>query len=158
MNRVASTLALAVLACLPFGASSPAQASDQDPAKAVTQADVAKVLGGQWKSRVPEPGAIFYEEIGGPREVHVYLANAGGKNVSGLKPSLESNGEVVDDVPGIGVAAMYRPQSNEVDVEIARKGAEGDDLWLSVVVHNVDDKAKTKKFAVELAKLGTGRL
>jgi hypothetical protein len=126
------------------------------PDKAVSLADVEKVLGGKFTSRSPEEGALFYEETGGPREVHVYLWTAGGKNVAGLRPSLEANGEIVDDAPGIGTAAMYRPQSNEVDVEISRET--GDALWLSVIVHNVDDQAKTKKLALELAKRAAGRL
>ena len=31
-------------------------------------------------------------------------------------------------------------------------------LWLSVAVHNADDKAATKRFAIELAKRGAARL
>jgi hypothetical protein len=131
------------------------------PGKAVTQADVEAVLKGKFTSRSPEEGALFYEETGGPREVHVYLWTADGKNVAGLKPSLEAGGETVDEVPGIGAAAMYRPQSNEVDVEIAHNGLTGGmggDLWLSISVHNVDKPAETKRVAIELAKRAAGRL
>ena len=159
MYRLTKTAALLAVACLAatVSISAPAHA-DSDPAAAVTPGDIVRILGGNWKSRVPEPGAIFYEELGGEREVHVYLGNAGGKNVAGLKQSLVANGEPVEDVPGIGTAAMYRPEANEVDVEIARKGATGDDLWLAVIVHNVSDKKATKKWALALAKKAAARL
>ncbi len=159
MHRFTRTLFLATLTCLAAAVSipTPAQAAS-DPAAAVPAGDLVRILGGNWKSHVPEPGAIFYTELGGEREVHVYLGDAGGKNVAGLKPSLIADGEPVEDVQGIGQAAMYRPERNEVDVEIARKGATGDDLWLSVTVHNVGDKKTTKKWALALAKKAAERL
>jgi hypothetical protein len=159
MNHPAPRIALLSLLCLQVVAPpAPAAAADPDPGVAVTQADVEKVLGGEFKSRSPEPGALFYEEIGGPREVHVYLWWAGGKNVAGMMPSFIANGETVDDVPGIGAAAMYRPQYSEATVEIARKGAAGDDQWLSISVHNVDKPADTKRLAIELARRAAPRL
>lgn len=157
MNRLTTNAAVLSLLCLSWAAVPATAAADPDPAKAVTAADVEKVLGGKFTSRSPEPGALFYEEAGGPREIHVYLYWAGGKNVEGMKPSFIANGETVDDVAGIGTAAMYRPQYNEVTVEIAPKPTT-DAQWLSISVHNVDKPADTKRLAIELAKRAAPRL
>ena len=155
---IAQRLALlSILSLQIIALPTPARAADPDPGVAVTQADVEKVLGAKFTSRSPEPGALFYEEVGGPREVHVYLWWAGGKNVEGMKPSFIANGETIDDVTGIGAAAMYRPQYSEVTVEIAAKET-GDAQWLSISVHNVDKPADTKRLAIELAKRAAPRL
>ena len=162
MHRLTKTAVLATLACLAATVcfASAAQA-DLDPAAAVNAGDIMRLLGGNWKSRVPEPGAIFYTELGGNREIHVHLGNAGGKTIAALKQSLIASGEPVEDVRGLGTTAIYRPERNQIDVEIARKraagDATGDDLWLSVIVYNVDQKM-IKKSVLALAKKAASRL
>lgn len=132
-------------------------AGSPDPGAVVTLADVEKLLGGQFNARSPEPGALFYEEEGGSyRQVNVYLWPADGKTVASVKEAALANGEPVDDVSGIGDAAMYRPQGNEVTVE--KKAKNGEAMWLSVAVHGAKDAAETKRFAVELAKRGAAKL
>ena len=68
-----------------------------------------------------------------------------------------------DAVPAdiAAITAIYRPERNQIDVEIARKraagDATGDDLWLSVIVYNVDQKT-IKKSVLALAKKAASRL
>ena len=128
-----------------------------EPDAVVTVADVEKVLGGKFKARSPEPGVVFYEEVEtGYRQVNVYLWPAEGKTVADMKAQFVGQGEPVDDVAGVADAAMYRPQRNDATVE--KKDKSGQVLWLSVVVHNVEDAAATKLFAIDLAKRGAARL
>ena len=122
----------------------------------MTLADVEKVVGGKFTSRSPEPGALFYEEVGGPREIHVYLWPANGKSLADLKPNLVSNGEPIEELAGLGDGAIFRPQGSEVLVEVT--GKSGELLWLTISVHNVDGPGDVKRIAVELAKRGVARL
>ena len=157
-SRVPWTIVLAAL--LGAGAGGLAAAADApadpDPGKTVTLADVEKVVGGKFTSRSPEPGALFYEEVGGPRQVNVYLWPANGKRLDDLKPNLVSNGEPIEEIAGLGDGAIFRPQSSEVLVEVTRSS--GEPLWLTITVHNVDTPADVKRIALDLAKRGTARL
>src|SRR5688572_24810293 len=104
-----AALALSSFQAAPAFASPP-----PEPDKVVTLADVEKVLGGKFKARSPEPGVVFYEEDGtGYRQVNVYLWPAAGKTVADMKVNLTQQGEPVEDVEGVGDAAMYRPQGSE---------------------------------------------
>jgi hypothetical protein len=133
-----------------------ARAEAPDPARVLTPADLQQVLGGKWTASSPEPGVLICEEQGGYRVVNVYLVPANGKTVASMMPGYREMGETVDEVAGVGDAAMYRPQYGEATVE--KKGATGELLWLSVAVHNVDDAAQRKKLAVELARRGATKL
>ena len=62
----------------------------------------------------------------------------------------------MDEVAGVGDAAMYRPQYGEATAEKNAKA--GELLWLSVSVHNVEEPAARKKLAVELLRLAVARL
>jgi hypothetical protein len=156
-RRVASiALAAALSSMLIVGRPGPLAAAPPEPDSVISAADVAKVLGGKWKGKVQEPGVIFYSEDGGAREVHVYLFPANGKTVDSMVPMLREQGEAVDEVAGVGDAAMYRPQGNEATVQ--KSGKEGEVHWMSVAVHNVDGAAETKKLALELAKRGASKL
>lgn len=82
-----------------------------------------------------------------------------GKTVSEVKSSRLQDGEPVEDVAGVGEAAIYRPQANSVTVE--KKNKAGELQWLEVRVQNVegaDRDAVTKRMAIELAKRGAARL
>jgi hypothetical protein len=127
-----------------------ASAAEPDPSKVISAADLQKVMGGKWTTRLIEPGALVGEESEGYRVVNVYLYPANGKTVAEMMPGHRENGETVDEVAGVGDAAMYRPQYSEATVE--KRSRSGEALWLSVAVHNVDDAAQTKKLAIELAK------
>ena len=151
----AAALAATFLA-LPLAFGARAAAASPEPGAVVILADLEKELGGKWTSRSPEPGVLFYEEEGGPRQVNVYLWPAEGKTVESMKPEFISMGEPIDDVTGVGDAGMYRPQRNEAIAE--QKDRAGEVQWLSVVVHNVDHAADTKRFAIALAKRGAERL
>jgi hypothetical protein len=155
MQRLTKTTVLAALACLAATVSiATAAPADLDPAATLSAGDIVRLLGGHWKSRVPEPGAIFYTELGGNREIHLYLGHADGKTIAALKQSLIASGEPVEDVRGLGTTAIYRPERNQVEVEIARKGAT---VWLSVIVYNVAEKT-IKKSVLALAKQAAARL
>jgi hypothetical protein len=150
-HALTSVLLLSLFAVSALAAAPP------EPTAVVTLADVEKVLGGKFKARSPEPGVVFYEEDGtGYRQVNVYLWPADGKTVVNMKVHLTQQGEPVEDVAGVGDAAMYRPQGKEATAE--KKDKTDELLWLSVAVHNVDDDAATKRFAIELAKRGAARL
>lgn len=151
----ASALA-ATLLVLPLAFGARAADATPEPGVVVTLADLQMELGGRWTSRSPEPGVLFYEEEGGSRQVNVYLWPAGGKSVEGMKEQHTSMGEPIDDVTGVGDAAMYRPQSNEATAE--QKDRAGEVQWLSVAVHNAENAADTKRFAIALAKKGAERL
>ena len=155
-RRLLPTAALLAFVLLTV-AKAPAFAGSPDPAKAVTAADLQKVLGGKWSVNSPEPGVLICEETGGYRVVNVYLSPADGKSVAEFVPAYREQGETVDDVAGVGDAAMYRPQYGEATVE-KKDAKSGERLWLSVSVHNVDDPAARKKLAVELVKLAAGKL
>lgn len=158
-RSTAHALALTgALQCLAMLDAAPAlAAAPPEPGVVVTLADVEKVLGGKFKARSPEPGVVFYEEDGtGYRQVNVYLWPADGKTVADMKVHLSQQGEPVEDVAGVGEAAMYRPQGKEATVE--KKDKTDELLWLSVAVHNLEDDAATKRFAIELAKRGAARL
>lgn len=145
-------LALATLCGSPAGA-----AETPEPDTVVTLADVQQVLGGKWTSRSPEPGVLFYEEEGGAyRQVNLYLSPAESGKVESLKAELTQQGEPVDDVPGVGDAAIYRPQRNEATVEAA--DGSGGVHSLSIAVHNAASAGDTRRFAVALAGRGAVRL
>lgn len=147
----------AVVCGLTLLAGTPLCAADLDPAAVVTQADVEKVLGGKWTSRSPEPGVLFYEEEGsGYRSVHVYLSPADGRSVAALSAELAQQGEPVEEVAGVGEAAIYRPQSREATTE--KKSRSGEILWLSISVLEAASPADASRFAVELAKRGAARI
>ena len=110
---------LGAVVCAVIGASAAGAAgADPDPAKTVTLTDIEKVLGGKFTSRSPEPGVLFYEEDGGPRQVNIYLWPANSKSLPPLTPNLVANGEPIEEIAGLGDAAIYRPQGNEALVEV----------------------------------------
>lgn len=158
MNRNVAALLFCIVALTPFAAVMTAQ-TPLDPQKAVTLADVETVLKGKFAASVVEPGVVNYEEAGGARVVEVsFFIQSPGKTMSGVKDASLQNSETVDDVAGLGDAAIYRPQGFLVMVEKKSKG--GDLQWLEIRVHNVEgpDKAvATKRFAIELAKLAVAR-
>ena len=127
-----------------------------DPDQVVTAVDLQKVFGGKWTVSVPEPGVLMCEESGGSRIVNVYLSPADGKSVAEFVPAYREQGETVDEVAGVGDAAMYRPQYGEATVE-KKDPKSGERLWLSVSVHNVDDPAARKKLAIDLVKLAASK-
>jgi hypothetical protein len=130
-----------------------------DPQKAVTLADVQTLLRGKFAARIVEPGIVKYEEVGGPRVVEVsFSIVATGKTLDGVKETAISHGEPVEDVPGLGDAAVYRPQGGLAMVE--KKNKAGQLQWVEVRVHNVegaDRVAATKRFAIELARRAAAR-
>jgi len=132
------------------------RAEARDVTKVIAAADLAEVLGGTWTTSSPEPGFLSCEQTDGYRIVQVYLYPANGKTVAEMMPGHRENGEAVDEVPGVGDAAMYRPQYGEATVE--KRVESGETLWLSVAVHNVDDPAERKVLAVELARRAAARL
>jgi hypothetical protein len=149
----AALLTAALLAALP----APARAEAPDPAKVVTTADLQKVFGGKWTASSPEPGVLICEEPDGVRVVHVYLFPANGKSVAEMAPGHRENGETVDDVAGVGDAAMYRPQYGEATAE-KLDAKTGERLWLSLSVHNVDGPDARKRLAVALLRLAAAKL
>ena len=156
-RTISRNIALAAAAVAPLLLLAPrVAAATPEPGTVVTLADVEKELGGKWTSRSPEPGVLFYEEDGGSRQVNVYLWPAGGKTVESMKVELAGHGEPIDDVTGVGDAAMYRPQGNVAETE--QKDPAGEVQWLTIAVHNVENAADTKRFAIALAKKGAERL
>ncbi len=154
-NALASAATLAIVYSSLIS-TAPARCAAPDPGTVITAAEVSKVMGGKFKARSPEPGALFYEEDGGEyRTVNIFLASTEGKSLESLKQTLLSQGEPVEDVAGIPDRAIYRPQGNEAQVE--KKAKSGEQLWLSVAVHNAAS-ANAKRFAIELAKLGAAKL
>jgi len=152
--RVLTTLVVLLAATLAM-----AQGTTPLPEKLVTLADVQAVLGGKFEGRLVEPGIYNWEEIDGPRVVQVSIQTDSGTTVQDLKPHLIQQGEPVDDVAGVGDAAMYRPQGFCAAVD--KKSKSGQSHFLEVRVHNVEGAnaaADTKRFAVELAKRGAARL
>ncbi len=105
------------------------------------------------------PGWSSTEESGGSREVEVsFFVQSPGKTVGGVKEASVQNGEPVEDIAGLGDAAIYRPQAMGV---VVQKKSQADDLqWLEIRVYNVEGPDKvtaTKRFAVELARLAVAR-
>jgi len=151
-------LRIVVAIALVLSASN-ASAQSTAPEKVVTLADVQAVLGGKFEGREVEPGIYNYEEIDGPRVVQIWIDIDSGKSVPDLKATLLQHGEPVDDVAGVGDAAMYRPQGNNATFE--KKTKSGQSAYLEIRVHNVEGAnaaADTKRLAVELAKRGAARL
>jgi len=130
-----------------------------DPQKAVTLADVQTQLGGKFAARIVEPGIVKYEEVGGPRVVEVsYRIVTPDRSLAGVKETATGHGEPIEDVPGLGDFAIYRPQLFGAMVE--KKNKAGERQWIEVRVHNVEganSAALTKRFAVELARRAAGR-
>lgn len=158
-RRRISRVGYAALVCAAVGGLSLAHAAppaDPEPGETVTLADVEKVVGGKFTSRSPEPGALFYEEVGGPRQINVYLWPADGKSLADLKPTLVGHGEPIEELAGLGDGAIFRPQGSEVLVEVTSKA--GELLWLTISVHNVDGPDDVKRIALELAQRGAARL
>jgi hypothetical protein len=150
-------LVVSFLCALVMSFAAGLQAADPDPAKVVTVADVAKVLGGKFKVEVPEPGmASFLEEGGDYRQVDVFITTSPTPKLDDLKSTVQGHGEPVDEVPGVGDGAMYRPQGQEAMVE--KVAADRAARQLAVVIRNVSDAAKSKEFALALLRLGAGRL
>ena len=147
-------VAFAVVVCAL--AASGELAAAPDPATIVPKVDVEKVLGGKFKVESPEPGVLFYTEDGtGSRSVQIYLSEAHGR-LSDLKAQLEQDKEPVEDVAGIGEAALYRPQRSEATVEKTTES--GVRLQLSVAVQNAASAADAKRFAVELLRRAATKL
>ncbi|HEY8243113.1 MAG TPA: hypothetical protein VII68_06595 [Casimicrobiaceae bacterium] len=130
-----------------------------DPQKAVTLADVQTLLGGKFAPRIVEPGIVKYEELGGPRVVEVsFLIVTPDRSLAGVKETATGHGEPIEDVPGLGDFAIYRPQGVVAMVE--KKNKAGDRQWIEVRVHNVEganSAAVTKRFAIELARRAAAR-
>jgi hypothetical protein len=148
-------LAALVFAVACFAAVQAVQAIPP-PEQVITRADVAKVAGGNWKERSPEPGVIFYEEDGGEyRQINVYLFPPDGKTVADIRAAAEANSEEVQEIKGLGDGAIYRTQSREATLQ--KNGKDGPQI-LSVSVHEVRDGATAQKIAVELLKRGLTRL
>jgi hypothetical protein len=158
MHNKVVTLLLCIVALTSFAGVTTAQ-TPLDPEKAVTLSDVQGLLKGKFTARTLEPGLVKYEEAGGPREVEVsFFIQSPGKTVDGVKQEILQNGEPVEDVTGLGDAAIYRPQG--VGIIVEKKSKAGDLQWLEIRVHNVegaDKAAATKRFAVDLARLALAR-
>jgi hypothetical protein len=158
MHKKLAALLLVIFGLAPVVEVTTAQ-TPLDPQKAVTLADVQTLLKGAFTARTVEPGLVKYEEVGGPREIEVsFFIQSPGKTVASVKEEIVQNSEPVDDVTGVGDAAIYRPQG--VGVIVEKKNKAGDLQWLEIRVHNVegaDKVATTKRFAVELAKLAVAR-
>jgi hypothetical protein len=151
---VVLSVALAVCSLLH---AAPTLAAPPEPGTVVTQADVEKLLKGKFKSEVVEPGALSYSEEGGAyRIVMVTLWPANGKTLAALKEQLAQDGEPAEDVPGVGDAAVYRPQRSQVTVE--KKSKAGELLWLTVDVQGSPSAEENKRLAIELGKLGAPRI
>lgn len=120
-----------------------------EPGEFLTTAEVDKVMGGKFEPRTVEPGVVFYEEKDGPRQVQVFVAEAAGRRLADLRPNLVQQGEPVEDIPALGATGFYRPQRNEITLEKALRG--GELAIVSIGVWNVEDSARTKKLAAELA-------
>jgi hypothetical protein len=156
-RRPRSPVANLLFALVLAAAAGPLCAAAPDPAKIVSAADLAAVLGGTWSTSSPEPGVLLCEETGrGYRIVNIYLHPANGKSVAELVPAYRDGGETIDEVADLGDAAMYRPQYGEATVE--KTSASGETLWLSISVHNVEDPAERKQRAVELARRVAAKL
>ena len=150
-------LVVSVLCALVLSFAANVQAADPDPAKVVTLADVAKVLGGKFKVEVPEPGMVSYLEEGGDgRQVDVFITSSPSPKLDNLKSTVKGDGEPVDEVAGVGDGAMYRPQRHEAMTE--KVAADRAARQLAVVIQNVSDAAKSKDFALALLRAGAGRL
>ena len=158
MQKKVATVLLCICALTSFMHVATAQ-TPLDPQKAVTLADVEALLRGKFTARVVEPGIVKYEEVSGPRVVEIsFNPVSPGKSLGSLKETLVQNGEPVEDVPGLGDAAIYRPQG--VCAMVEKKNKAGELQWLEVRVHNVegaDSVAATKRLAIELAKRGAAR-
>ena len=142
-----------VLLALARGANA---APPPEPGTVVTLASVEKALGGKFTARSPEPGVLFYEETGtGYRQVNVYVSERQGSGIPDLRAQWESQGEPIEDVPGLGQDAMYRPQGDQVMAEM--KDTSGQAFLLAVSVHNADSPEATKRFALELINLAKAR-
>jgi hypothetical protein len=130
-----------------------------DPQRAVTLADVQTLLGGKFAARIVEPGIVKYEEVGGPRVVEVsFLTVTPDRSLARVKETATGHGEPIDDVPGRGDVAIYRPQ--HVVAMVERKTTAGERQWIEVRVHNVEganSAAVTKRLAIELAKRAAAR-
>lgn len=137
--------------------AAPSLAAPPEPGTVVTQADVEKLLHGKFKSEATEPGALTYSEEGGAyRFVTVTLWPADGKTVAALREQLAREDEPVEEVSGVGDAALYRPQRSQVTIE--KKSKAGELLWLTVDVQGSPSAAENKRLAIELGKLGAPRI
>lgn len=160
MNRRVAPFAAALIFAAVFAAvASPATSEAPDPATVVTAADLQAVMGGAWKvtATTDDSNGLVCEETDGYRVVFVFLHPANGKTVAEFVPAYREQGETVEEVAGIGDAAMYRPQYGEATAQM--KGAEsGEPLWLSIQVHNVEDTGARKKLAVDLLRSAAAKL
>ncbi len=120
-----------------------------EPGEFLSTAEVEKIMGGKFEPRTVEPGVVFYEEKEGSRQVQVFVAGAEGRRLASLRQHLVEQGEPVDDIPALGETGFYRPQRNEIALEKALRG--GELAVVSIGVWNVEDPARTKKLATELA-------
>ena len=157
-SRLAPTTSVPATAAAAPGGARKAQ-QPLDPQKAVTLADVQTLLGGKFAPRVVEPGIVKYEEVGGPRVVEVsFLIVTPDRSLAGVKETATGHGEPIEDVPGLGDFAIYRPQGVVAMVE--KKNKAGELQWIEVRVHNVEganSAAATKRFAIELARRAAAR-
>jgi hypothetical protein len=159
---VASRLGRATSATATAAAApSAARKTDEplDPQKAVTLADVQTLLGGKFAPRVVEPGIVKYEEVGGPRVIEVsFRLVTPDRSLAGVKETATGHGEPIEDVPGLGDFAIYRPQG--VVAQVEKKNKAGDLQWIEIRVYNVEganSAAVTKRFAIELARRAVAR-
>jgi len=157
-SRLGSTAATPTAAARPPLDHKKAQAP-LDPQQAVTLADVQTLLGGKFAARTVESGIVKYEEVGGPRVVEVaFLFASPGRSLAGVKETATGHGEPIEDVPGVGDFAIYRPQGVVAMVE--RRNKAGEVQWIEVRVHNVEGAnaaALTKRLAIELARRAAAR-
>ena len=145
----AARVVCALLTLLPTAAGAQAL---PEPAALVKRADVERILGGVFEPRSPEPGVLFYEESAGSyRAVHVYVQDGAGRRIADLRAHFESQGEPIEEIAGVGEAAMYRPQDGSAMAEAT--DAAGVAFVVTVAIRNVDQPEAARHFASELVKL-----
>lgn len=160
--RIAPFAAALILAAVP--AAPPVCAEELEPASLVTAADLESVMGGTWTLTADQPGSWVCEEADGFRLVYVQLVPVHPNDMTLAEelPAWREQGEVAEEIPDIGLPAMYQPEYHKATAEW-KNAQTGERFRLMISVPNVDpvptvdESAERRKFALELLRNAVAR-
>ena len=138
----------------------PGTASDQDPAKLVTKAEVEKVTGAKFKDGwVPMPGQIMFQEADGDLQISVDLeTREAGSTVRGWEATMKKMQPTirVETVSGLGSDAIFystRPDLGKVSADFEKPRVQ-----MSVSVSGAKSPVQARQIVIDLARLAGPRV
>jgi hypothetical protein len=133
------------------------------PKDLVTPADIEQVLGSPVEPDLIDGGeTVAYTLVdpatGTATSVFAYLEKPDEwTQLEALRDVAENGGQELEEVSGIGDAAVYRFLDNSSYLTVEKTAAGGERTWLTIHVSNARDAAAARRIATELGKRAVKR-